>query len=262
MRLPSTVSNRNFDLLRNQSRSSIPIIRPLSLIRNVRFAHTETRPTPPSRVCPSCSKDIAIHITPCSNCSDLLPLPTNLSLYSLLYLSSPVSKGNNDIDIPLELSYLNFNGFKLNKNELRLNWLKRQKELHPDKFSSKGDLTINKARELSGRINNAYNVLGDELKRTEYLLSIHNKATDETDKIDDPMMLAEILEAREELEEAASQDEIQRIRDVNHEKVEDIIKQLEQAFSENPPNIEEAKNLSVQLRYWKGLENAAKEKSV
>jgi len=34
---------------------------------------------------------------------------------------------------------------------------------------------------------------------------------------------------------------------------------LTEAFSSDPPNLAEAKNLAVQLKYWQGLENAAKE---
>lgn len=107
-------------------------------------------------------------------------------------------------------------------------------------------------------------------------LGAHAQATEETDSITDPMLLAEILEAREELESAATEEEVTAIREANHrasgvffqsyvsklmmiEKVEATIASLTQAFSEDPPNLAEAKNLAVQLKYWQGLENAAKE---
>ncbi|WWC64579.1 Fe-S protein assembly co-chaperone HscB [Kwoniella dejecticola CBS 10117] len=241
-----------------------------------RSYHSTSPPAPPSRICPSCSQPIPLPLTPCPECSNLLPLPSNLSHHSMLYLSSPISASDSSssssgsaagsttgvYDLPREFSHLPSNGFGLDKADLRSKWLRRQRELHPDKFTAKGEKVIDLARELSGRVNEAYNVLGDELRRAEYLLSIHDKATDETDKLDDPMILAEILEAREELEEADIAEEIDRIRSVNHEKVEDIIKQLHAAFSETPPSLESAKELAVQLRYWRGLENAAKEKAV
>ncbi|WWC72017.1 Fe-S protein assembly co-chaperone HscB [Kwoniella pini CBS 10737] len=236
--------------------------------QHIRKYHSTSPPAPPNQLCSSCSKSIPLPLTPCPECSNLLPLPTNLSYHSLLYLSSPIinSESNENpkkiFDIPKELSHLPSNGFGLDKIDLRSKWLRRQRELHPDKFISKGEKIINLARDLSGRVNEAYNVLGDELKRTEYLLSINEKSTEETDKLDDPMILAEILEAREELEEANTFEEIERIRTVNHEKVEYMIKQLHSAFSETPPNLDLAKELAVQLRYWRGLENAAKEKAV
>lgn len=49
--------------------------------------------------------------------------------------------------------------------------LERQKDLHPDKFSVKGEKEVELARELSGRINEAYAVLGDPLRRAEYIVS-------------------------------------------------------------------------------------------
>ena len=49
--------------------------------------------------------------------------------------------------------------------------LTRQKELHPDKFSSKGENEVALARELSGRINDAFAVLMDPLRRAEYIVS-------------------------------------------------------------------------------------------
>jgi molecular chaperone HscB len=73
------------------------------------------------------------------------------------------------------------------------------------------------------------------------------------------MLLAEILEAREELEMAESPEEVEELRRTNQEKVDETIAALKAAFSGNPPSFQEAKGLAVQLKYWQGLENAAKE---
>ena len=90
----------------------------------------------------------------------------------------------------------------------------------------------------------------------------------------DPMLLAEILEAREELEMASSLEEVDELRQTNQgmscffydwegandiAKVDETIAALKEAFSRDPPNLTEAKSLAVQLKYWQGLENAAKE---
>jgi molecular chaperone HscB len=45
----------------------------------------------------------------------------------------------------------------------------------------------------------------------------------------------------------------------NLAKVDETIAALKEAFSGDPPNLTEAKSLAVQLKYWQGLENAAKE---
>ncbi len=51
--------------------------------------------------------------------------------------------------------------------------LSRQRELHPDKFGQKGGNEVALARELSGRVNDAFSVLVDPLRRAEYIVSRH-----------------------------------------------------------------------------------------
>jgi molecular chaperone HscB len=60
-------------------------------------------------------------------------------------------------------------GFDLDVKGLRGKMLRRQMELHPDKYSG-DDKAVSLARELSGRVNGAYEVLRDPLKRAEYLV--------------------------------------------------------------------------------------------
>ncbi|WVF73085.1 Fe-S protein assembly co-chaperone HscB [Kwoniella sp. CBS 6097] len=233
---------------------------------SVRFNSTSSSTAKPSQKCPACSNPVPLPLSPCPSCSALLPLPSNLTYHSILFLSSPVaaSSASTSLDISKELANTPANGYGINKAALKKNWLLRQRDLHPDKYQAKddGDKSVSLARELSGRVNEAYNVLKDDLKRADYILSLHSRETEETDKLDDPMMLAEILEAREELEEASSQEEIDRIRADNHEKVIETTSRLSEAFGQNPPDLHEAKNLAVQLRYWRGLEDAAKDKVV
>jgi molecular chaperone HscB len=75
------------------------------------------------------------------------------------------------IDIPSELSRLPAYGFDLNLKDIRGKMLRRQMELHPDKFSG-DEKEVGLARELSGRVNGAYETLRDPLKRAEYLVCL------------------------------------------------------------------------------------------
>jgi molecular chaperone HscB len=43
-------------------------------------------------------------------------------------------------------------------------------------------------------------------------------------------------------------------------KVEAVTAKITAAFSRDPPDLDEAKRLCVELKYWVGLEEAAKEK--
>lgn len=49
--------------------------------------------------------------------------------------------------------------------------LKAQTKLHPDRYGSQGENVVLLARELSGRVNEAYGVLANPLKRAEYIVS-------------------------------------------------------------------------------------------
>lgn len=145
-----------------------------------------------TRPCPGCSTPLPLPASPCPKCSHLVRIPQGLSHHSMLNLSSPVQSSSSSspssspsesdsksstetdgfvFDIPLELSKLPSHGFDLDPKDLRRRMLDRQKDLHPDKFSNQGEKMVELARELSGRVNEAYAVLGDPLKRAEYIVS-------------------------------------------------------------------------------------------
>lgn len=44
------------------------------------------------------------------------------------------------------------------------------------------------------------------------------------------------------------------------EKVVDLTQRITQALSKEPPELENAKDMAVELKYWVGLEHAAKER--
>lgn len=124
-----------------------------------------------TRSCPGCSTPVPLPSSPCPSCSKLLPIPNGLSHHSLLFLSQPQSSSTRGaVDLPLEFSKLPAYGFDLDVKDLRNKMLRRQMELHPDKFSG-ADQDVLLARELSGRVNGAYETLRDPLRRAEYLVS-------------------------------------------------------------------------------------------
>jgi molecular chaperone HscB len=125
----------------------------------------------PTRPCPSCNTPISIPASPCPNCSKIVPIPTGITHHSILHLSEPIAstEANTTFDIPSELLDLPAYGFDLDVKGLRGKMLRRQMELHPDKYSG-DDKAVSLARDLSGRVNGAYEVLRDPLKRAEYLV--------------------------------------------------------------------------------------------
>jgi molecular chaperone HscB len=71
------------------------------------------------------------------------------------------------------------------------------------------------AEGLSNYIGLAWSTLRDPLPRAEYILKLHNIEIAEEDQLEDLELISEILEVREDLENATSS-KIQKIADKNH----------------------------------------------
>ena len=68
---------------------------------------------------------------------------------------------------------------------------------------------------MSARINNALHHLSHPLRRVEYILEREGHGREETDSVDDPALLMQIMEAREQLASAESAEEAEEIRSEN-----------------------------------------------
>lgn len=69
---------------------------------------------------------------------------------------------------------------------------------------------------MSSEVNAALHHLTDPLRRVEYILKQEGMGTQETDSVEDMGFLAEVLELREELESAESQEAVDSIRAENY----------------------------------------------
>lgn len=73
-------------------------------------------------------------------------------------------------------------------------------------------------------------------------------AEDETAKVEDPELLMEVLEAREQIEEAEREEDLVEMKEVNNERIRESEQVLEQAFTDD--DLDLAKSEAVKLRYW------------
>lgn len=71
------------------------------------------------------------------------------------------------------------------------------------------------AKAWSAVVNEAYKTLTSDVKRGEYLLELRGVRIEEQDKMEDPELLMEILEIREALADAQTEEEVQQIRSDN-----------------------------------------------
>jgi molecular chaperone HscB len=137
--------------------------------------------------------------------------------------------------------------FAVDTTALKHEFLQLQSRAHPDLHPPENRV---KAQALSARINEAYKTLQNPLLRAQYLLSLKGVevAEDETAKVDDPELLMEVLDARERIEDAASEEDLVEMKTDNDARIEGSVKTLEKAFEKD--DVAEAKNEAVKLRYW------------
>jgi len=131
--------------------------------------------------------------------------------------------------------------------ELRREFLQLQSIAHPDRHPQH---LKTRAEATSARINEAYKTLQNPLLRAQYLLSLRgiDVAEDETAKVDDPELLMEVLDAREEIENAEEEGELDEMRRINEERIEGSEGVLDRAFKDD--DLVGAKEEAVRLRYW------------
>lgn len=210
----------------------------------------------PSKACPKCGQLQPIEVTPCSNCRTPIPFPPDLLYHALFGLvpESLLEKPPKEI-----LAGLPGGGFDIVPRDVRLRFLKCQQGIHPDSFAGAGEKEHSLAITQSSHLNKAYSTLADPLSRAKYLLEIHDYNISESDSLTDPELLMEIMEAREELEEATTQEDSERVRESTRAKANAVVDSLLEAFGSSPVDLERAKALTIELQYLQNLDNAAKE---
>ncbi|KAM0755084.1 hypothetical protein T439DRAFT_322138 [Meredithblackwellia eburnea MCA 4105] len=219
-----------------------------STIQSRHFASSSSSTNPQkqhqiSLKCPSCNTPIPAPppLSPlCSSCSTLLPTPPPEQITYFDIFNLPQSQS-----LPIDVQ------------ELKQRYLKLQQSVHPDLWSGKGKET--ESREWSARVGEAWNTLRDEGKRGEYILNLNNVEVNEEDKVTDPELLMQVMEIREQIEDAQTRDEVEQIREENQATIAEALESLSKFLSSRPPDFEAAKNRIIQLRYLDNIEKVCRE---
>lgn len=99
--------------------------------------------------------------------------------------------------------------FAQERTEIDGRWKELQREAHPDRFAAQGAQAQRAALQWSVRINEAYRRLKDPLQRAAYLCELLGAPIDAHSNTAMPAdFLAEQMEWREALDEAATEDEL------------------------------------------------------
>lgn len=161
--------------------------------------------------------------------------------------------------------------FHIDVRSLRREFLRLQAVSHPDFHAhSKADPSARRhAQAASALINGAFRTLANPLLRAQYLLREQyglDVAGDEAGRIAaaEEDVLDVVLEARETIEEAESEEDLLGLKEENEERISAAEDVLEQAFADG--DVEKLKKEVVRLRYWvnirEGIDNWEKGKPV
>ncbi len=166
-------------------------------------------PTTTSSPCPHCGAARSSLIV-CDECGSLCPAPSTATCFDLFALTPQ---------------------FVLDDTALHKTYRNLTRRVHPDRFGGATSDVRDLATRLSARVNEAYGVLGDPLRRADHLLTLAGGPSAAEVRDVPGNLLAEVMTLREEIDQARSDDDteaIDRHRDAINERrkngLEDLAK--------------------------------------
>lgn len=149
-------------------------------------------------------------------------------------------------------------GFGVDEHELARRYFALQARLHPDRFAGKTAKERAASLAQATALNEAYQVLRDPLARAGYLLQLAGASapTEESATINDPELLMESLDRREELASAETPEEVNNLVHRADTDAEACVHGLATAFGAN--DLAEAARLATRLKYLTRLAEEAR----
>ena len=149
-------------------------------------------------------------------------------------------------------------GFALDEENLSRRYFSLQAKIHPDRFAGKTARERTASLAQATALNDAYRVLRDPIGRAAYLLQLAGVAapTEESGTLDDPELLMDSLERREELAAAATPGAVQDIAARAEADVRGCVAALAAAFAAG--DLARAARLTTRLIYLRKLGEEAR----
>lgn len=137
--------------------------------------------------------------------------------------------------------------FDIDEARLEQRYLELVALFHPDRQMDKDEQERVMAQANVAHINDGYRALRAPLSRAILLLKEAGVAVDEEATIDDPELLLEAMEAREELERATDEQQLAKLMTKTKDDIQKVCTRLTFLFAQN--SFDEAVKLVTQLRY-------------
>ncbi|CAO3595663.1 unnamed protein product [Absidia cylindrospora] len=159
-----------------------------------------------NKVCWKCDQIASRASVRCPNqdCGVIQPAVPDLNYYELLSAGAG--------DDRFEFTY------DVDEKALKRQFLKLQQVAHPDSFSNAAERERKYAEIQSSMLNKAYHTLRDPLARAQYMLALHGVEVNEAESLHNPELLMDVMEVREELEEANTNEDVELIKQENDGK--------------------------------------------
>jgi len=128
------------------------------------------------------------------------------------------------------------------------------KKVHPDYYNHSSPTEKQYSATYAAVINEAYTILKDPVLRAKYLLALQGIIIDnEGDTISNHELLSNILETRQQIEEAEDDTILTRLSEENETAFMKCVSELSKAFSKS--NYQEAKALTIRLIYLQNIQH-------
>ena len=139
--------------------------------------------------------------------------------------------------------------YDLNEAELHTRFIQASAATHPDRYTDPVEQA--QAAERSAEVNHAYAVLSDPERRADALLTLLGGPAKDEDKSLPPDLLMDMMEVREQLEEAVAQenlDELNKLRNWANDQRDAHLKIIRALFADKDTLVPEvAKSIRLEL---------------
>ena len=166
-----------------------------------------------------------------------------------------------NLKIPNHFQILNLQEkFKIDEKILKKNFLKLQREHHPDKLASSSSSSSSSPAISSSDINKAYKCLKTPIERGLYLIKLKDSSKDlsELNIISNTDFLLDIYEFNEEFDEAIQDKNVEIFEKLfleNEEKRKILIDEIEELFGRR--ELEKCFEKLAELKYYESIKDRA-----
>jgi molecular chaperone HscB len=139
--------------------------------------------------------------------------------------------------------------FSVDAEQLERAYLARSRAVHPDYHQASSSSELAASLDLAAALNEAYNTLRDPFTRAEYLLTLEGGPTAAEQKQMPAVFLAQMLEAREEIEAArGNPKQLDQLENQFRKQFDEIMKAVGQLFEQISTSTSDRQPLLQQIR--------------